>query len=419
MKREKRTYREMWGKMISFFMYDGMEKDEYATIQGEIYEKNLRNMTIYSSVSAFLFLGLYISSYLIDSIIGNRFLYLIQFIVSFLVMCAFRTIAQNHRAAGECVKYIFEVSLLSFGIVLGAIKSPEAEAAVFIVLLVIIPMMLYDVLLFSVLIRATMIIVYVVIALQTKDMGILLVDLINVVCFSILCTIEAGFSQHIQAEAFLLKHNMQKEIKAQTHLLEERATKIEKLSLQSMIAFSAAIDAKDAYTNGHSTRVAQCSKMIAEKYGKDEEQQKNIYFIALLHDVGKIGIPDQIINKPTKLSDEEYAIIKGHPAIGYNILKNIEELPAIAIGARFHHERYDGKGYPLGMAGQDIPEIARIIAVADAYDAMTSNRSYRELMPQEKVKEEIRKGKGTQFDPVFADIMLALIEADKGYFMHG
>ena len=99
--------------------------------------------------------------------------------------------------------------------------------------------------------------------------------------------------------------------------------------------------------------------------------------------------------------------------------KNIEELPAIAIGARFHHERYDGKGYPLGMAGQDIPEIARIIAVADAYDAMTSNRSYRELMPQEKVKEEIRKGKGTQFDPVFADIMLALIEADKGYCMHG
>lgn len=419
MKREKRTYREMWGKMISFFMYDGMEKDEYATIQGEIYEKNLRNMTIYSSVSAFLFLGLYISSYLIDSIIGNRFLYLIQFIVSFLVMCAFRTIAQNHRAAGESVKYIFEVSLLSFGIVLGAIKSPESEAAVFIVLLVIIPMMLYDVLLFSVLIRATMIIVYVVIALQTKDMGILLVDLINVVCFSILCTIEAGFSQHIQAEAFLLKHNMQKEIKAQTHLLEERANKIEKLSLQSMIAFSAAIDAKDAYTNGHSTRVAQYSKMIAEKYGKDEEQQKNIYFIALLHDVGKIGIPDQIINKPTKLSDEEYAIIKGHPAIGYNILKNIEELPAIAIGARFHHERYDGKGYPLGMAGQDIPEIARIIAVADAYDAMTSNRSYRELMPQEKVKEEIRKGKGTQFDPVFADIMLALIEADKGYCMHG
>ena len=419
MKREKRTYREMWGKMISFFMYDGMKKDEYATIQGEIYEKNLRNMTIYSSVSAFLFFGLYISSYLIDSIIGNRFLYLIQFIVSFLVMCAFRTIAQNHRAAGESVKYIFEVSLLSFGIVLGAIKSPEAEAAVFIVLLVIIPMMLYDVLLFSVLIRATMIIVYVVIALQTKDMGILLVDLINVVCFSILCTIEAGFSQHIQAEAFLLKQNMQKEIKAQTHLLEERANKIEKLSLQSMIAFSAAIDAKDAYTNGHSTRVSQYSKMIAEKYGKDEEQQKNIYFIALLHDVGKIGIPDQIINKPTKLSDEEYAIIKGHPAIGYNILKNIEELPAIAIGARFHHERYDGKGYPLGMAGQDIPEIARIIAVADAYDAMTSNRSYRELMPQEKVKEEIRKGKGTQFDPVFADIMLALIEADKGYCMHG
>ena len=419
MERKKSTYSKMIKEMKSFFMYDGMDKEEYATIKGEIYEKNRRNLTIYSSVSAFLFLGLYISSYFIDSIIGNRSLYLIQFIMSFLVMCAFRSVAINNRVIGEISMYIFEVSLLSFGIVLGAIKSPGEEAAVFIVLLVIIPMMLYDVLLFSVMIRAAMIIVYVVIALQTKDIGILLIDLINVVCFSILCTIEAGFSQHIQAESFLLKHNMQKEIKAQTHLLAERAKKIEKISLQSMIAFSAAIDAKDAYTNGHSTRVAQYSKMIAEKYGKDEEQQNNIYFIALLHDVGKIGIPDQIINKPTKLSEEEYAVIKGHPSIGYNILKNIEELPAIAIGARFHHERYDGKGYPLGISGQDIPEIARIIAVADAYDAMTSNRRYRSLMPQEKVRDEIIKGKGTQFDPVFADIMLELIEADKEYRMHG
>ena len=419
MERKKYTNGTIMKKMKSFFMYDGMDRDDYETIKDEIYEKNRRNLALYASVSAFLFLGLYISSFFIDYIIGNRSLYFIQFIISLIVLCVFRTLAIKSRIMGEISKYIFEISLLSFGIVLGAIKSPGEEAAVFIVLMVIFPMMMYDVLLFSVIIRAAMIAVYVVLALKTKDFGILLVDLINLVCFSILCTIGAGFTQHIQAESFFLKHNMQKEINKQTHLLAERAQKIEKISLQSMIAFSAAIDAKDSYTNGHSMRVAQYSRMIAEKYGKDDEQLKNIYFIALLHDVGKIGIPDQIINKPARLSEGEYAVIKGHPAIGYNILKNIKELPDIAVGARFHHERYDGKGYPLGIAGQDIPEIARIIAVADAYDAMTSNRSYRELMSQDKVRDEIRKGRGAQFDPVFADIMLELINADKGYIMHG
>ena len=135
----------------------------------------------------------------------------------------------------------------------------------------------------------------------------------------------------------------------------------------------------------------------------------------LLHDIGKIGVPDAVINKPGRLTDEEYDIIKKHPVMGATILENIKEKRELAIGARSHHEKYGGGGYPDGIKGEEIPEQARIIAVADAYDAMTSYRSYRDPMPQEKVRSEIEKGKGTQFDPQFADIMLEMMNEDKKY----
>ena len=137
----------------------------------------------------------------------------------------------------------------------------------------------------------------------------------------------------------------------------------------------------------------------------------------MLHDIGKIGVQEEIINKTSKLTDAEYDIIKTHPIIGADILNTISEMPEIAIGARWHHERYDGKGYPDKLKGDNIPEIARIIAVADAYDAMASNRSYRKALPQEVVREEIEKGKGTQFDPQIADFMLELMDEDKDYQM--
>ena len=137
--------------------------------------------------------------------------------------------------------------------------------------------------------------------------------------------------------------------------------------------------------------------------------------MGLLHDIGKIGVPDAVINKPGRLTDEEYDIIKKHPVMGATILENIKEKRELAIGARSHHEKYGGGGYPDGIKGEEIPEQARIIAVADAYDAMTSYRSYHDPMPQEKVRSEIEKGKGTQFDTQFADIMLEMMNEDKKY----
>ena len=203
-----------------------------------------------------------------------------------------------------------------------------------------------------------------------------------------------------------------------TGIAENRRGSMERMSLQMVHALANTIDAKDTYTNGHSTRVAEYAVMIAKCMGYSDEKVEHLYYAALLHDIGKIGVPREIINKPSKLTGEEYAIIKTHPVIGENILKEITEIPDIAIGARWHHERYDGKGYPDGLKELEIPEQARIIGVADAYDAMTSKRSYRDVLSQKIVSEEIEKGKATQFDPQIAEIMLKLIQEDVGYRMH-
>ena len=203
------------------------------------------------------------------------------------------------------------------------------------------------------------------------------------------------------------------------HAEVERKTKeIEGLSLHVVHTLADAIDAKDAYTKGHSGRVAEYAREIAKRAGYSYERQEEIYMMGLLHDVGKIGVPDAVINKPGKLTDEEFEKIKTHPGRGAQILKNIEEMPNLAIGARWHHEHFDGRGYPDGLSGYDIPEEARIIAVADAYDAMTSNRSYRGVIPQDVVKGEFEKGSGTQFDPQFAAIMLEIIKEDVDYKLH-
>ncbi|MCR5487318.1 MAG: HD domain-containing protein [Lachnospiraceae bacterium] len=186
---------------------------------------------------------------------------------------------------------------------------------------------------------------------------------------------------------------------------------------QTAEALAGAIDAKDAYTNGHSRRVAEYSLRIAKAVGRSEEECEKVYFAALLHDVGKIGIPNSIINKKGRLSDSEFEQIKRHPVLGGQILSSIKNSPWLSIGARYHHERYGGKGYPEGLKGEEIPEIARMIAVADAYDAMTSNRSYRNAIPQHIVREEIVKGVGTQFDPEFAMAMLHMIDEDTEYRM--
>ncbi|MBQ8108609.1 MAG: HD-GYP domain-containing protein [Clostridia bacterium] len=199
--------------------------------------------------------------------------------------------------------------------------------------------------------------------------------------------------------------------------LKARQKGAELLFEQTATALVNAIEAKDVYSRGHSLRVAEYSRRIAKQLGKSEEECNQIYYAGLLHDVGKIGIKYSLLNKQGKLTNEEYEAVKQHAVIGKQILSGITAYPYLSIAANSHHERYDGKGYPDKWKGNDIPEIARIISVADAYDAMTSNRSYRNAMPQQLVREEIVKGAGTQFDPEIARAMQHLIDIDTDYEM--
>ena len=196
--------------------------------------------------------------------------------------------------------------------------------------------------------------------------------------------------------------------------IEEKTREVEAVALQAIAAIANTIDAKDEDTNGHSRRVAYYSRAIAARMGYDQNTVAQIYQTALLHDVGKIGVPDAVLKKAGKLTEEEYAQIKEHTNIGADILSAISTIDYIADGARYHHERYDGSGYPKGLVGEEIPVIGRIIAVADVYDALTSRRCYKKEMDQEVVKQEIIKGAGTQFDPDVVKVFAQLLDEGIG-----
>ena len=186
-----------------------------------------------------------------------------------------------------------------------------------------------------------------------------------------------------------------------------------RMSNETILSIANAVEARDKRTGRHSLRVAVYSMLIAAELGFDAEELENIRQIGLLHDIGKIGVPDSILNKPAKLTAEEYSIMKTHVDIGGEILKDFTHIKNVADGAKYHHERYDGSGYNCGLKGEEIPLTARIIGLADAFDAMTSNRVYRLAMPMNLVIEELKNGKGTQFDPRLVDILLDLINSGR------
>ncbi|MFT3985347.1 MAG: response regulator [Lachnospiraceae bacterium] len=215
-------------------------------------------------------------------------------------------------------------------------------------------------------------------------------------------------------EIMLARVSTQIELSDYRHCLEtlvgKKTREVEALGVQAIMAISNTVDKKDVYTRQHSARVAKYAREIAKRLGWDEEACGNLYSLALLHDIGKIGVPDAILNKPGRLTEEEFAVMKTHTAMGADILKDITIIRDVANGAQYHHERYDGKGYLEGLKGEEIPISARIVGIADAYDAMTSDRAYRKKLPEEAVKSELEKGRGTQFDPKLVDIMLQIME---------
>ncbi len=198
--------------------------------------------------------------------------------------------------------------------------------------------------------------------------------------------------------------------RAKINSIRKRQNEYRSIVNQALRTFARAIDAKDPYTNGHSVRVAEYSCEIAKRMGMSADEQERIYYMALMHDIGKIGIPDGILKKPGALSEEERQIIQTHVTIGGDILKDFTALDGISQGARYHHERYDGQGYCGHKAAEEIPLVARIIGVADTYDAMSSDRCYRKALSEDVILSELNKGIGTQFDPAIVPYMLEMIQ---------
>ena len=202
------------------------------------------------------------------------------------------------------------------------------------------------------------------------------------------------------------------EIKRINEELSETNEKLEQAYMESIQTVRYTVEAKDTYTRGHSDRVSEYSVLIGEKLGLPEEDIRRLRIGGLFHDIGKIGVPDSILQKNGKLSDDEYSEIKNHPTIGVHILSNATMFEDILPIVKHHHERYDGKGYPGRLKGEEIPYLARIAAVADSFDAMTSKRVYRDSLPLDRVIEEFEKNKGTQFDPKIADVFLDILKND-------
>lgn len=216
--------------------------------------------------------------------------------------------------------------------------------------------------------------------------------------------------QYHRAALFEIEHTniLTEEVEHQTAVVKEQSRRIEQMSFQTIQTLANAIDAKDPYTKGHSSRVSLYSALIAGQLGWDKERIDDLKYAALLHDIGKIGVPDSILNSPHRLSDIEYEIIKSHTTMGRDMLKGrimIRMADDVAAG---HHERYDGKGYPAGLASDQISEESRIVAIADAFDAMSSDRVYRKACSPEHIRKELTEGKGKQFDPRFTDVFIDL-----------
>ena len=194
------------------------------------------------------------------------------------------------------------------------------------------------------------------------------------------------------------------------HQLSIKTKQLERASLNSIMIIANIIDSKDKFASGHSVRVALYAESIALKMGIPKQEIQNLHFIALLHDIGKIAVPDSIFTKSAKLTTDEYDVIKTHTVIGAEILKDIKLIPGVAEGSLYHHEHYDGTGYPQGLKGDNIPLAARIISIADAYDSMTSDRVYRNKMNTAEIIAEFERCLGTQFDPEIGEIFVSMLK---------
>ena len=376
----------------SFFLYGGINRADFDSIRPMLWQRNLDSLRITASLAAGIGAVFLVVNFFLHS--GSQLPYLILFCGSMLTLCLLY-LMRKYKVQKEiwCLLLCYGQMILicGYAVFLSTQRANyEIPATSAIVFLALLPLSIDDrpVRMFAVMLGES--ILYLLISHKLKSPHAFSLDTMNVVTFCVVGMV---------LYAVICARNIRE-------LFQSR--RIEQMSFQTIQTLANAIDAKDPYTKGHSTRVSQYSVLIAKALGWEKERIDDLRCAALLHDIGKIGVPDSILNKPTRLTDVEFDIIKSHTTVGAAILRERTVVDSAENVAYSHHERYDGKGYPRGLQGTQISEEARIVGIADAFDAMNSNRVYRKACDRDYIYRQLTEGRGKQFDPEYVDILIDL-----------
>ena len=376
----------------NFLLYGGIDRSDYDSIRPMLWQRNLDSLRITAWMAAGIGVVFLVMNYLLKSSVLIPYMVLLGgSAVTLGLMPTVRKNENRRELHSLLLCYGQMILICGYATFLSTQQAnfdiPATSAIVFIALL---PLGIDDrpIRMFPVMIGECFL--YLVFSRQHKSPHAFSLDAQNVITFCVVGMV---------LYAVICARNIRE-------LYQSR--RIEQMSFKTIQTLANAIDAKDPYTRGHSTRVSQYSVQIAEMLDWSKERIDDLRCAALLHDIGKIGVPDSILNKPTRLTDVEYDIIKSHTTIGADILRGRTILDSAENVAYSHHERYDGKGYPRGLRGTEISEEARIVGIADAFDAMNSNRVYRKACSPEYILRQLKEGRGKQFDPEYADILIKL-----------
>ena len=374
------------------FLYGGIDRDDYNAIRPMVWQRNRSTLRMTALMAAGIGALFLVINHFMKS--GTLVPYWILLGGSILTLCLL-PLVQKKGAGREIWSILLcygqMILLCSYATFLSTQKAnfgiPATSAIVFIALL---PLSIDDrpVRMFAVMLCES--VLYLFFSYKLKSPHAFSLDAMNVITFCVV-----GMAMYV----VICTRNLRELWQSQ---------RVQKMTLHTIQTLANAIDAKDPYTRGHSTRVSQYSVLIAEALGWEKERIDDLRYAALLHDIGKIGVPDSILNKPNRLTDVEFDIIKSHTTTGGEILGDRTEIKPAKEVALSHHERYDGKGYPRGLKGEEITEEARIVGIADAFDAMNSNRIYRKACDREYIINQLKEGRGKQFDPHYVDILIDL-----------
>lgn len=402
-KHNKVTFAE---KIRRFLCNYGFSDNAIESIRNELQDNVSYSLKIITSASGLFTAVLFILSFFVTKFVGQRIIYLGTTLLCLLLAANFHT-SRNHKTLAVVSGYLFFLMMFGANIFKCLVITPDEVPILFVFVLCIAPPVFCNKPYIITLLEYAVVFIYMDLAKIYKLPENAASDslyLFGLTTFALI--IGYGMSKTKITSIYLTK-NLDNEVAAKTKQLNA-------ISKEIVTTLTSSIESKDEYTNGHSERVANYSVMIANKLGWNEAKCDELWMEAVLHDVGKIGIPDNILKKTERLTDEEFKVIQTHTVKGAKILENLASFPNAKDAAHYHHEKINGKGYPVGLMADAIPDAAKIVSIADAYDAMTSSRCYRPALPNEVVMNELRKGRGTQFDEKMLDVFLDLLSEHGG-----